>query len=304
MKLPRSSVLRLATCRPAPSLRSWAAVERRAKSSALPTTQNPLTPWISPTSDFTPPKPINSAISVPTENATDSASVSVELSSESLLSDLELIEMRKLGTAKEVDVSSNDLPIQEEPVADDGLASEDFIQEETVDEDPLGEPVLPSHIGPPIGPKITAFMERFDLDLKRPHLLTYALRAKSFTVREATRRFALVGDSVLRTYAATVGYKRAYSPGTTTLLISKLYNNEVLAGHAWKLHIDEYSSLRDCMASARDYNKLHCDTYLATVMEAIVGAVFINKQFNLDATIPIITALGLAIPDKGTVAKR
>jgi hypothetical protein len=52
------------------------------------------------------------------------------------------------------------------------------------------------------------------------------------------------------------------------------------------------------MAAASDFNKQTLDYLLAISLEAVVGAVFIDKKRSLPDTIPFLEGLGLAISEK------
>jgi dsRNA-specific ribonuclease len=77
-----------------------------------------------------------------------------------------------------------------------------------------------------------------------------------------------------------------------------MYTSKALARQAWKLRLDEATDLRHLMAKASDFNKQTLDHCLANTLEAVVGAVFIDKKQSLVDTIPFLEALGLTISEK------
>jgi dsRNA-specific ribonuclease len=83
-------------------------------------------------------------------------------------------------------------------------------------------------------------------------------------------------------------------------LTKVLYSNKALARQAWRLRLDETANLRHILATSADYKKDTLEILLATTLEAVVGAVFIDKKHSLHDTIPFLTALGLNISEKNT----
>lgn len=106
---------------------------------------------------------------------------------------------------------------------------------------------------------------------------TYAFEAK--TPVEYNERLEFLGDSILGFVVAEQLYKanRYFSEGELTRRRSTLVNNSFLAQKAKELKIGSFLQL------GRGENKMNGDknpTNLANTLEALIGAVYLDSDFN------------------------
>ncbi|CEN59248.1 hypothetical protein ASPCAL01700 [Aspergillus calidoustus] len=286
MKFPRSA-LRLASCRPAFRSQIYHAwlrpVVLQRFQSSIPPEQ---TPWNLETPA---PRPSTAAVGVVSQSAgsEDPVAVSetVDVSLDSPPVDSE-VSVEVYDFDEELGESSDDIPGLVEDEAYVHRASEDIPD---LSPDPTG-----------LSGRVIAFMERFHLELENPDLLVRALRCRSLRATDDARSLSFVGDAVFRLYAATLGQEKGHSVGQVAALTKVLYSNKALARQAWRLRLDETANLRHILATSADYKKDTLEILLATTLEAVVGAVFIDKKHSLHDTIPFLTALGLNISEKNT----
>ncbi|KAL3482612.1 hypothetical protein BJX62DRAFT_221376 [Aspergillus germanicus] len=283
MKFPRSA-LRLASCHPAFCPQTYHARLRPVVQRFQSSTPPEQTPW---NLESPAPKPSDAAVGVLSELLASQDPLDI-----SETADVSL-DTPPVDPALTVEVHDFDDEYSESSVDIPGL-EEDEAEMHEVSE---GTPDAPSKPAALNG-RVIQFMKRFHLELENPELIARALRCTDLKPSDDVRSFSLVGGSVFRLYAAAVGQENGYPVSKVVAILRMMYSHKALARQAWNLRLDEATDLRHIMAAASDFNKQTLDYLLAISLEAVVGAVFIDKKRSLPDIIPFLEALGLAISEK------
>ncbi|KAJ5723958.1 hypothetical protein N7488_001993 [Penicillium malachiteum] len=119
-------------------------------------------------------------------------------------------------------------------------------------------------------------------------LLEQAFEAAGSTSRqEGNKRLAQLGDSALRLSLNLAGFEAKRSIGHITIALSKKANNENLASIGFAFGLDKFIILNP---SAQG---IVPKRLMATTVEALIGAVYLDSQKSIQATLGVIKALGL-----------
>ncbi|KAJ0415780.1 ribonuclease III domain-containing protein [Aspergillus carlsbadensis] len=143
----------------------------------------------------------------------------------------------------------------------------------------------------PIHQRPQAFLTRFNLIFETENLIVEALRQAGYFGSAGNKDLAVIGDTTLRLYIQIEGRARRRSRGDINDMVQKLACNANLAARGFDLGIDGY------IQNNPSQRGIISDGMMATTMEAIIGAVFLDKNRELAAVEPIIAAFGLTWPE-------
>ncbi|KAL2839867.1 ribonuclease III domain-containing protein [Aspergillus pseudodeflectus] len=136
-----------------------------------------------------------------------------------------------------------------------------------------------------------ALCTRFNIVPNDESLFTEALSAAGYRDSTGHKNLAGVGDATLLQNTQVEGRERHMSRGAITDMVKQIAGNENLAARGFELGIDAY--ILNNPAHRGDIQ----DRLMATTMEAIIGAVFLDNGKSLSAVQSIIAAFGLGWPE-------
>ncbi|KAL3483844.1 ribonuclease III domain-containing protein [Aspergillus germanicus] len=136
-----------------------------------------------------------------------------------------------------------------------------------------------------------AFLMRFNLTFENEDLIVEALRAAGYLGSVGNKELALIGDTVLRLYLQVEGRARRLSRGAINDMVQRLSCNDNLTDRGSELGIGAYIQNNPSQGNAISPG------LMATTVEAIIGAVFLDKNRELAAVEPVIALFGLSWPE-------
>ncbi|KAL3444158.1 ribonuclease III domain-containing protein [Aspergillus insuetus] len=136
-----------------------------------------------------------------------------------------------------------------------------------------------------------AFLIRFNLTFENEDLIVEALRAAGYLGSAGNKELALIGDTILRLYIQTEGRARGMNRGSIEAMIQRLACNGNLTNRGFELGIDAYIQNNPSQSNTISPG------LMATTVEAIIGAVFLDKNRELAAVELIIALFGLSWPE-------
>ncbi|KAJ5910862.1 uncharacterized protein N7473_000165 [Penicillium subrubescens] len=136
--------------------------------------------------------------------------------------------------------------------------------------------------------RIREVEEIIGYEFKDKILLDRALQAAGFgLLREGNKPLALIGDATLKLIIRMMGYETNASIGRTTQLHDTWAANENLWQIGFAKRLDTFIHLNP---SSRGVVQ---DRLMATTMEAILGAVYLDGQKDIAAVLRVVLYLGL-----------
>ncbi|RJE22523.1 RNAse III [Aspergillus sclerotialis] len=122
-----------------------------------------------------------------------------------------------------------------------------------------------------------------------PSLLHEALQASGCESPDGNKRLALVGDAVLKLALVAEGHDRDESRARINHVLSTKASNFYLAHRGFVLGLDRYVDKCQSQLGTPVSPKI-----MATTMEAIIGAVFLDSGNYVSALTNVLDALGLS----------
>ncbi|KAL3465721.1 ribonuclease III domain-containing protein, partial [Aspergillus heterothallicus] len=138
--------------------------------------------------------------------------------------------------------------------------------------------------------RFSAFLTQFSLDPPDPNRMMGSLRAAGVLDRDGNKKLALIGDSVLRTHIQIKGYERGMTRGEIDGMVKHLACNAHLAQRGFAARLERYIWNNPSQGTQIS------EGLMATTVEAIIGAVYLDNGKDLAAIESIITAFGLNWP--------
>ncbi|KAJ5611808.1 hypothetical protein N7528_008913 [Penicillium herquei] len=139
--------------------------------------------------------------------------------------------------------------------------------------------------------KIEAVEGIIKYEYQDKRLLEQAFEAAGSTSRpEGNKRLAQLGDATLRLSLNLAGFEAKSLPrktGHITIALSKKANNENLASIGFAFGLDKLIILNPSAQGVVPKR------LMATTVEALIGAVYLDSQKSIQATLGVIKALGL-----------
>ncbi|PYI16645.1 ribonuclease III [Aspergillus japonicus CBS 114.51] len=133
---------------------------------------------------------------------------------------------------------------------------------------------------------VISIQSRLGVTFDKPSLIHEAFMAAGAVNRDGNKDLALIGDSALQLFLQTQGRTR-----NASRVVSRIAGNTNLAQRGFELGLDQY------IVKNPSQGNYVADKLMATTVEAIVGAVFLETNWDQEALQRAITALGLAWPD-------
>ncbi|KIA75658.1 RNAse III [Aspergillus ustus] len=143
----------------------------------------------------------------------------------------------------------------------------------------------------PIRERPSALVTRLNLVANDANLYTESLRAPGYSDSTGNRDLAGIGDSLLRQFYQIEGRTRRKSRGAIQDIVGRLASNNNLAARGFALGIDRYILNNPSNQGAVPIS------LMATTMEAILGAVFLDNGESLAAVKLVIIQFGLGWPE-------
>ncbi|KAJ5710169.1 hypothetical protein N7493_009761 [Penicillium malachiteum] len=136
--------------------------------------------------------------------------------------------------------------------------------------------------------KIEAVEKIIQYEFQDKRLLEQAFEAAGSTSRpEGNKRLAQLGDATLRLSLNLAGFEAKRSIGHITISLSKKANNDNLASIGFAFGLDKIIILNPSAQGAVPKR------LMATTVEALIGAVYLDSQKSIKVTLAVIKALGL-----------
>ncbi|KAL2830324.1 ribonuclease III [Aspergillus cavernicola] len=146
----------------------------------------------------------------------------------------------------------------------------------------------------PVPSRANAFQVQFNMTFQDEALPSETFRASGVPHRDGNdgnKSLAQIGDTVLQLYLQLEGRARRASRDHISEVTKKVAGNANLTQRGFALGIDAYIHNNPSQGSYIS------DKLMATTMEAILGAVFLDRGRDLAAVKPVIIALGLTWPE-------
>ncbi|KAL4736118.1 ribonuclease III [Aspergillus similis] len=143
----------------------------------------------------------------------------------------------------------------------------------------------------PLPQRSQAFLRDFSLEFEDERLIVLALQAAGAQDRDGNKKLALIGDSILRLIIHLEGFNRGMSRGMIDDMVKRLACNAHLAECGFTAGLDAY-----IWNNPSQGNKIS-DNLMATTVEAILGAVFLDNDQDLAAVQTVMAMFGLTWPE-------
>ncbi|PYI36385.1 ribonuclease III [Aspergillus indologenus CBS 114.80] len=138
---------------------------------------------------------------------------------------------------------------------------------------------------------VISIQSRLGVTFDKPSLIHEAFMAAGAVNRDGNKDLALIGDSALQLFLQTQGRTRNASRERINQVVSRIAGNANLAQRGFELGLDQY------IVKNPSQGNYVADKLMATTVEAIVGAVFLETNWDQEALQRAVNALGLAWPD-------
>ncbi|BCS27058.1 uncharacterized protein APUU_60106A [Aspergillus puulaauensis] len=136
-----------------------------------------------------------------------------------------------------------------------------------------------------------AFENRFNLRFNNITLLTEALTAPGVYSPEGNKGHGLFGDTALQLALQREGRERQQRVERISNVVSAIANNDNLAQRGFALSIDQYTCVNPSQGT------YVAPGFMATTMEAIIGAYFLDQECDFAALLRVLAILGLSWPE-------
>ncbi|KAL2817998.1 ribonuclease III domain-containing protein [Aspergillus cavernicola] len=143
----------------------------------------------------------------------------------------------------------------------------------------------------PIDDRPSAFQTHFNLEFHNTALITEALRASGVIDREGNKSLAHIGDTVLQLSLQLEGRARRATREQINYATQQIAANVNLTKRGFALGIDAYIWNNPSQGNSVS------PKVMATTMEAIIGAAFLDMNRDMAEVQSIIDALGLVWPE-------
>ncbi|RMY72591.1 hypothetical protein D0863_04427 [Hortaea werneckii] len=130
---------------------------------------------------------------------------------------------------------------------------------------------------------------------KDGNILFDALDTTGLRVQQSNQRLALLGDAILKLIILDDWYPTGTPKGAGNDHVASIGSNANLAAAA-RLH-----GIEVCVLTNPGHRGPVSQATLATTVEAIIGAVYLDSEKDLDAVRTLLDALGLSIASTGNV---
>ncbi|RMY74934.1 hypothetical protein D0864_09920 [Hortaea werneckii] len=130
---------------------------------------------------------------------------------------------------------------------------------------------------------------------KDENILLDALDTTGLRVQQSNQRLALLGDAILKLVILDDWYPTGTPKGAGNDHVSSIGSNANLAAAA-RLH-----GIEVCVLTNPGHRGPVSQATLSTTVEAIIGAVYLDSEKDLDAVRTLLDALGLSIASTGNV---
>ncbi|OJJ05804.1 hypothetical protein ASPVEDRAFT_87139 [Aspergillus versicolor CBS 583.65] len=150
---------------------------------------------------------------------------------------------------------------------------------------------MPSLIAATMEARAHALEELLGLRFNNIRLLIEALIAPGVYSPEGNRGHGLFGDTAIQLALQREGRKREQRVERISTVVSKIASNENLIQRALALTVDQY------ILNNPSQGTFVPPKLIATTMEAIVGAYFLDQELDFAALLRVLAALGLSWPD-------
>ncbi|KAJ5203429.1 hypothetical protein N7449_005508 [Penicillium cf. viridicatum] len=142
----------------------------------------------------------------------------------------------------------------------------------------------------PSDEELQVFEEKINYSFANNALLREALQVPNGSNGDGNKKIALIGDIILDLVIVTSGYDKNKTRGEISKISQQRVSNVNLAKQGFVHGIDRFivknRSQFDIMPSV-----------MATTMEAIVGAVYLDCKQQIQPCADVMTALGLSWPE-------
>ncbi|KAJ5736994.1 uncharacterized protein N7483_002119 [Penicillium malachiteum] len=136
--------------------------------------------------------------------------------------------------------------------------------------------------------KIQAVEKILQYEFQGKRLLEQALEAAGSTNRpEGNKRLAQLGDATLQLSIKLAGFEARQSIGSITISLSKKASNENLTAIGFSLGLDKFIILNPSSQGVVQ------PRLMATTVEALIGAVYLDNEKSIQAPLSVIRALGI-----------
>ncbi|RMX85274.1 hypothetical protein D0869_03952 [Hortaea werneckii] len=130
---------------------------------------------------------------------------------------------------------------------------------------------------------------------KDENLLLDALDTTGLRIQQSNQRLALLGDAILKFIILDEWYPTGTPKGAGNEHVSRIGSNANLAAAA-RLH-----GIEACVLTNPGHRGPVSQATLSTTVEAIIGAVYLDSEKDVDAVHTFMEALGLTVPGTGNV---
>ncbi|CAI7653269.1 unnamed protein product [Penicillium palitans] len=137
---------------------------------------------------------------------------------------------------------------------------------------------------------LNVFEEKIHYSFANKALLREALQVPSGFNGDGNKRLALIGDKILGLILARSGRNENKTKGKTTEMINARAGNAHLAKQGFVLGIDIFIVKNPCQCDIMP--KVMADT-----MQAIIGAVYIDCNEQIQPCVDVMIVLGLSWPE-------
>ncbi|KAL1965858.1 hypothetical protein VTN77DRAFT_4991 [Rasamsonia byssochlamydoides] len=143
----------------------------------------------------------------------------------------------------------------------------------------------------PADDRIRAVEEIISYKFTDPSVLHEALQAAGFILPDGNKNLALVGDAALKLILVLDGHGRGASRGKINNIISTKASNAHLADQGFLRGLDKYVYTNPSQGS------FVSDGVMATTMQAILGAIFLESSQDISVLQNVVAVLGLSWPE-------
>ncbi|OJD14057.1 hypothetical protein AJ78_05563 [Emergomyces pasteurianus Ep9510] len=137
--------------------------------------------------------------------------------------------------------------------------------------------------------KLLAIEEASGYIFNNPDLCLNALRAAGFPATGGNKGLAQVGDSALRLALVAVGFEKSATRDDINVVLAARASNKYLASQGFEKSLDKCVYRVNEVAISMNI--------MATTVQALLGAVFLDCNKNISVLQEVIKALGLHWPE-------
>ncbi|KAJ5941932.1 hypothetical protein N7516_002100 [Penicillium verrucosum] len=141
----------------------------------------------------------------------------------------------------------------------------------------------------PSDEELQVFEKKINYSFANDALLREALQVSSGFNGDGNKKLALIGDTILDLVIVTLGCDKNKTRGEISITIQQRASNAYLADQGFIHGIDKFIVKNPCQCKIMP-------NVMATTMEAIIGAVYLDCNQQIQPCIDVMTALGLSWP--------